>query len=814
MELKIDPNVTYALALEGGGARGAYQAGAWRALREAGVRISAVAGTSIGALNGALIVLGDYETAKDLWENVTYSQIMDVDDQTMSALVRGGLRGVSLRDAAVQLGELILRRGIDTSKIRELIRQKIDEDAVRASDTELFIVTYSLSDQKELELRARDLEPGELHDMLMASAYLPVFRMEKLGGKLYADGGVRDVLPLHVLIENGYRNIIALRLYGTGVERNVRIPRGTRLYTVAPTEDLGSTMEYEPERTRRNMRLGYFDAKRVLYGLRGEVYYIDSRWDEERARSFLSRAALRAGAPAGWMLRGVHERLLPALARELDCEKGGYLDIVTALLERAAAAARVNIWQVYTEEELLSALGGEAACDGLLRKTAETLRPPRQPEEAAALRPAEKAAPDALRVCLLNDSFPPVVDGVANAVLNYARCLAENGDSPVVGTPEYPDAADDYPFPVIRYPSVDTSKMVGYRAGNPFDLAVVNALSDTAPDIIHTHCPVASTILARILREKTQKPVVFTYHTKFDIDIENAVRSPLVQETAVKLLVNNVAACDEVWVVSRGAGENLRSLGYQGDYIVMPNGVDLSRGRAPQAAVDALNEKWDLKTDAPVYLFLGRIMWYKGLRLILDALARVKAAGRDFRMVFVGDSLERPEVEAYAEKLGLTPLCRFTGAERDREVIRAWYTRADLFLFPSTFDTNGLVVREAAACSLGSVLIRGSCAAEDIDDGDTGILIDETAESLAAALLSPQATRENFRAVGERAGEKIYLSWTDAVKNARREYCSVIERWNSGELHRRRAMFDGFFDVTGDVVETLEKAKAALEKYF
>ena len=516
----------------------------------------------------------------------------------------------------------------------------------------------------------------------------------------------------------------------------------------------------------------------------------------------------------GWTLRAVHERLLPALARALDREKGGYLDLVLGLLERCAADQRLDPWRIYTEEELLSALGGEAACDGLLQPLAEELRPPKQNAEAPAPRPSARTVPDSLGICLLNDSFPPVVDGVANAVLNYARCLTEGGDRVTVGTPEYPDVTDDYPFPVIRYPSVDTSRMVGYRAGNPFDRAVVNALSERGFDLIHTHCPVASTILARILREKNQKPVVFTYHTKFDIDIENSVRSPLVQETAVKLLVNNVSACDEVWVVSRGAGENLRSLGYEGDYIVMPNGVDLTRGRAPQTAVDALNERWDLRTGAPVYLFLGRIMWYKGLRLILDALARVKAAGRDFRMVFVGDGMDRAEVEAYAEQLGLSELCRFTGAERDRETIRAWYTRADLFLFPSTFDTNGLVVREASACSLASVLVRGSCAAEDIVHGDTGILIEENAESLAAALTAPEANRETFRRIGENAGEKIYLSWTDAVKGARKQYMSVIERWNSGEIHRRRAMFDGFFDLTGDVVETLEKAKAALEKYF
>ena len=180
--------------------------------------------------------------------------------------------------------------------------------------------------------------------------------------------------------------------------------------------------------------------------------------------------------------------------------------------------------------------------------------------------------------------------------------------------------------------------------------------------------------------------------------------------------------------------------------------------------------------------------------------------------------MDRPEVEACAEKLGLTPRCRFTGAERDREIIRAWYTRADLFLFPSTFDTNGLVVREAAACSLGSILIRGSCAAEDIVDGDTGILIDETAESLAAALLSPEAGRERFRQVGRNASEKIYLSWDDAVARAREQYRSVLARWYNGELRRRRARFDGFFDLTGDVTEALDKAKGfidgVIEKYF
>ena len=649
----------------------------------------------------------------------------------------------------------------------------------------------------------------------MASAYFPAFRSEKLGGKRYTDGGVADVLPLHVLVENGYRNIIAIRLYGPGIERNVRIPRDTRVLMIEPREELGGTLEFEAEQSERNMRLGYFDGMRALYGLRGRKYYVDCDCEEDEARVLLSRSAMRVGEERGWTLRAVHEKLLPALAERFEAGEGDYRDILVALLEDAAGHIGLNEWKIYPETELLSAVGGEGALDRCVRLAAEALEPPEAPDITPFNAAKREWTPDSpLRICLLNDSFPPVMDGVSNAVLNYARCLTDREEYCVVATPDYPGAKDDYPFSVIRYPSIDTTGLAGYRAGNPFAPAVVGRLDEMDFDIIHTHCPVASTILARVLREREHVPVVFTYHTKFDVDIENTIHSEVMQEAAVKLLVNNVSACDEVWVVSEGAGANLRSLGYSGDYIVMPNGVDLSRGRASEEALAALNDKWALPADVPVYLFVGRIMWYKGLRIILDALAKVASGGGDFCMVFVGDGMDRSEAEAYAETLGLTGKCRFVGPEQDRETIRAWDTRADLFLFPSTFDTNGLVVREAAACSLPSLLIRGSCAAEGIEDGRTGILIEENAESLAAALTSPAATKEFFRSVGANACREIYLSWEDAVDRARDRYRVVLERWHSGELRRRRTALDGFFDLTGDVGDAIEKAREAMEKYF
>ena len=338
-------------------------------------------------------------------------------------------------------------------------------------------------------------------------------------------------------------------------------------------------------------------------------------------------------------------------------------------------------------------------------------------------------------ICLLNDSFPPLIDGVANAVVNYAQHLTERGDAVTVATPAVPGADDSaFPFPVLRYPSFDTRKKLGYVSGRPFSPELAARLQKEGVGVLHTHCPIVSTFLARELRDVVDAPIVLTYHTKFDIDIAKAVRGKLLQESAIHALVQNISACDEVWTVSHGAGENLRSLGYQGDYLVMPNGVDLPRGRLAPEEIRAVTGGFDLPDGVPCFLFVGRLMWYKGIRIILDALASLRDQGQPFRMVFLGGGMDEADIRKYTEELGLTDRCLFPGSVRDRQALRAGYCRADLFLFPSTFDTNGLVVREAAACGLPSVLIRGSCAAEDVTDGVTGFLIEENAPSMAACL--------------------------------------------------------------------------------
>ena len=401
-----------------------------------------------------------------------------------------------------------------------------------------------------------------------------------------------------------------------------------------------------------------------------------------------------------------------------------------------------------------------------------------------------------MKICLLNDSFPPVLDGVANVVTNYAERLLENhGAEVVVGTPRYPKTDYSvYPYRVVPFQSFDTSAFFsGYRTGNPFSAKYVSQLAAFQPDIIHTHCPTASAMLARLLREQTGAPIILTYHTKYDVDIERVLKVKLAAKEAIRSMVAMVEACDEVWAVSRGAGENLRSLGYQGDVRVMPNGVDFARGRVDDARVAAVTAGYDLPAGVPVYLYVGRLMTYKGLPLILDALALLRDSGRDFRMVFVGKGPDQPLLQRKCAELGLTDRCFFIGPIYDRDALRAWNTRADLFLFPSTFDTNGLVVREAAACGLASVLIAGSCAAEDVTDGENGFTIEETPEALASLLGRIGGDLPLLHAVGRRAMEEIYLSWDDAVGMAYARYGQVLEAKRAGTLPEKRKMASDFF---------------------
>ena len=347
MELKIDINKEYGIVLEGGGARGAYQIGAWKALEEAGVKIKGVSGTSVGALNGALICMGDLQKAEEVWENISYSQVMSVEDELMDGIMRHDFRSLNHAELIKNSLHYLANGGIDVTPLRELIDGHIDEDKIRYGDKDFFFQVFSATELKELDVEARLVPDGELADMVLASAYFPVFKKERINGNKLIDAGMFNNVPVDSLVKRGYTDIISIRIYGIGLEKKIKLPEGVTVTEIAPRVELRNILEFDSRKSRRNMKIGYYDAMRMLYGLEGRIYYIDSQMDEKECLlRFVS-----AGEP---LYRSTMEELLPAMASELKLEKEwNYKELYLAALEASARQLRVQKYKIYTEQELL-----------------------------------------------------------------------------------------------------------------------------------------------------------------------------------------------------------------------------------------------------------------------------------------------------------------------------------------------------------------------------------------------------------------------------------------------------------------------------
>lgn len=373
MKLQLDPAKEYGLVLEGGGAKGSYQIGAWKAIREAGIEIKGIAGASVGALNGAMICMDEPEKAEYIWENISYSRVMDIDDDVMDNVRRLNWRSVNMTVLAEEAKRVLKDKGFDITPLRQLIQNVVDEEKIRGSRRDLYITTYSVSDRELLTIDAKKVPDGEIGNMLMASAYLPVFKKEKLGGKRYLDGGGWNNVPLDVLLDEGYKDIIIIRIYGLGFdsEKVTEIPEDVNVYHIAPRQGLGGLLQFDKRQARKNMKLGYYDALRPLYGLKGKWYYLDAPESEEYyfermigevefLKSLIPEKILKDAGNVpenekGAGYRFYTERIFPQLAGEWKLkENWDYKDLYLTFLENGARARRINRFRVYRPGELLA----------------------------------------------------------------------------------------------------------------------------------------------------------------------------------------------------------------------------------------------------------------------------------------------------------------------------------------------------------------------------------------------------------------------------------------------------------------------------
>ncbi|HQC70808.1 MAG TPA: patatin-like phospholipase family protein [Sedimentibacter sp.] len=355
----------FGLVLEGGGARGAYHVGAYKAIKELNIEIGGIAGTSIGAINGAMMVQGDYELLEKIWLSVDSYELFDLDEKTIEDLRNFNLRNINFSYLLHQSKEILSNRGLDTSRIRELFDYYIDEDKIRSSNIDFGIVTVNLTDKKPMELMKEDIPEGKLIDFLIASANLPAFRIEEMDGKKYLDGGFYNNLPIDILANKGYKNIIAVRTLAIGIIRKAKI-KDLNIIFIQPVESLGSmlgALDFNRERAEEYINLGYYDAMKVFKKLKGFKYYcipfegnfiniLTDFYNKYKER--LCNIGRFLGYEDMCEDRMFFEKIIPRLESILDMKgKNDYQDICIRFFERIAEKYGIERFKIYKAEEFV-----------------------------------------------------------------------------------------------------------------------------------------------------------------------------------------------------------------------------------------------------------------------------------------------------------------------------------------------------------------------------------------------------------------------------------------------------------------------------
>lgn len=353
----------YGLVLEGGGAKGSYHVGAYKALLDLGIKVNGVAGTSIGALNGAAIVQGDLSNLEKLWEEINVDTLFGIDKVEIDKIKDMNLSKINIPYLLNLSKEIITNKGLDTSKMREIIEDFIDEKKIRKSKLDFALVTVSLTDKQPIELFKEDIPKGKLVDYLLASANFPAFKMEKMDGKLFLDGGWYDNLPINLLKRKGYRNFIAVRTHAIGRIKKINKDEVNVVY-IEPTEDLGGIMDFDTKGAEKNMKLGYYDTIKVFKELKGHKYYIRAY-----KKNFLQyileifdgneEKIIKIGNLLGFVDfpvdRMIFEKIFPRLQAILEMkENSDYQDIILKLVECIAEKYdEIEKFKIYDADDFI-----------------------------------------------------------------------------------------------------------------------------------------------------------------------------------------------------------------------------------------------------------------------------------------------------------------------------------------------------------------------------------------------------------------------------------------------------------------------------
>lgn len=261
------------LALQGGGARGAYQIGAYYAFKKAHIHFDGVCGTSIGAFNGSFIASGKEKELLDFWTNVSIGEILGFEEEYIKKKLEHKFDLSSIKLGIKNFFHILKSHGVEIEGLEKVLEDNLEEETLLKSKMDFGICTIRLRDLKPCYIFKNEMEKGKIKDYIFASCYLPVFKWKKkIDEHYYLDGGFYDNTPVNMLIEKGYKKIYVVELNPLlNINRKLK-KKDTEIVRISPKRSLGGVLIYDKETLIENIKMGYYDTLRVLKKLDGYHY--------------------------------------------------------------------------------------------------------------------------------------------------------------------------------------------------------------------------------------------------------------------------------------------------------------------------------------------------------------------------------------------------------------------------------------------------------------------------------------------------------------------------------------------------------------
>ncbi len=254
------------LVLEGGGMKGSYQLGAYRALTENKIKFNGFVGTSIGAFNAALLASNQISELEDFWNTIDPGTYLEADERLIKAIhsERSEIKSLLLGSLS-SIKKWLLNKGIPVELLSDRLENMLDANKLIQSDKDFGLVTVRQKDLKPLYITKENINPEKFKDYIMASCYLPVFKRKKMiDDNYYLDGGFYDNAPVAILLNKDYDKLYVISNSAIGIKQKVSYKQRKKLINITPSRNICGVLELNRNKILENIQLGYYDTLRVI----------------------------------------------------------------------------------------------------------------------------------------------------------------------------------------------------------------------------------------------------------------------------------------------------------------------------------------------------------------------------------------------------------------------------------------------------------------------------------------------------------------------------------------------------------------------